>query len=95
MSANSLYFIELCDLNRTEVGVNDLLGRPLRNKSSNGMAFPHPRSRENHYRNDEKSNTGGVLWNFFKRAINITDYWNAKNDVNPADNRTFAGIFHD
>ncbi len=72
-----------------------LLGRSLRNKSSKDMAFPHPKSRKEHYRNDDKPNTGGVLWNFFKRTINITEYRNAKDDVNRAKNRTFGGIFHD
>jgi hypothetical protein len=59
------------------------------------MAFPHPKSRKEHYRNDDKPNTGGVLWNFFKRTINITEYRNAEDEVNPAKNRTFGGIFHD
>src|SRR5467141_4735430 len=72
-----------------------LLGRSLRNESSKDMAFPHPKSRKEHYRNDDKPNTGGVLWNFFKRTINITEYRNAKDDVNRAKKRTFGGIFHD
>ena len=72
-----------------------LLGRSLRNKSSKDVAFPHPKSRKEHYRNDDKPNTGGVLWNFFKRTINITEYRNAEDEVNPAKNRTFGGIFHD
>src|SRR5216683_2283052 len=72
-----------------------LLGRSLRNKPSKDMAFPHPKSRKEHYRNDDKPNTGGVLWNFFKRTINITEYRNGKNDVNRAKNRAFGGIFHD
>jgi hypothetical protein len=59
------------------------------------MAFPHPKSRKEHYRNDDKPNTGGVLWNFFQRTINIPEYRNAKDDVNPAKNRTFGGLFHD
>src|SRR6266487_2001484 len=67
----------------------------LRKKSSKDMAFPHPKSRKEHYRNDDKPNTGGVLWNFFKRTINITEYRNATDDVNPAKNRTFGGLFHD
>ena len=29
-----------------------------------------------------------------KRTINITEYRNAKDDVNPAKNRTFGGILH-
>jgi hypothetical protein len=59
------------------------------------MAFPPPKSRKEHYRNDDKPNTGGVVWNFFKRTINIPEYRNAKDNVNPAKNRTFGGLFHD
>src|ERR1700728_3786402 len=66
--------------------------RSLRNKSSKDMAFPHPKSRKEHYRNDDKPNAGGVLGNFFNRTIDITEYGNAKDDVNPAKNRTLGGI---
>src|ERR1700704_3266812 len=59
------------------------------------MAFPHPKSRKDKYRKEDKPNSGGAIWNFFKRTINITEYRNAKDDVNPAKNRTFGGIFHD
>src|SRR4030095_8991153 len=69
--------------------------RSFRNKSSKDIAFPHPESRKEHYRNDDKPNLIGVLWNFFKRTINVAQYRNAKDDVNPAKNRTFGGIFHD
>jgi hypothetical protein len=58
------------------------------------MAFPHPKSRKDNYRKEDIPNSGGVIWNFFKRTINITDYRNAKDDVNPAKNRTFGGIIH-
>src|ERR1700732_5352397 len=71
-----------------------LLGGSLRNKSSKDMAFPHPKTRKEHYRNDDKPNPGDVLWNFFKRTINITEYRNAKDDVNPAKNRALGGIIH-
>ena len=27
---------------------------------------------------------GGIVWNFVKRTINITEYRNTKDDVNPA-----------
>src|SRR5271167_4069108 len=74
---------------------SSFIGRSLRNKSSKEMAFPHPKSRKVYYRNDDKPNTGGVLWNFFKRTINIPEYRNDKDDVNPAKNRTFGGLFHD
>ena len=45
------------------------------------MAFPHPKSRKDNYRKEDKPNNRGVLWNFFKRTTNITEYRNAKDDV--------------
>ena len=74
---------------------NVLFDRSLRNKSSNDMAFPHPKSRKENYTYEDKPSSGGVVWDLFKRTINITDYRNGKDDVNPANNRTFSGIFHD
>src|SRR5271157_3007405 len=68
--------------------------RPFRNKPSKDMAFPHPQSRKQHYGNDDKPNTGGVLWKVFKRIVNIAGYRDAKDEVNPAKDRTFGGIFH-
>jgi len=59
------------------------------------MAFPHPQSRKDHYRKEDKPSCGGIVWKSFKRTIDITKYRNAKDDVNPAKNRTFGGIFHD
>jgi len=59
------------------------------------MALPHPQSRKEHQRNDDKPNTGGVCWQLFERTINITEYRNAEDDVNTANNRADGGIFHD
>ena len=59
------------------------------------MAFPHPKSRKYHYWKGDKPSCGGVVWKPFKRAIDITEYRNAEDDVNPAKNRTFGNIFHD
>jgi hypothetical protein len=39
-------------------------------------------------------NSGGVFWDFFKRTINITEYLNDKDDVNPPKNRTLDTIVH-
>src|SRR5258707_7067941 len=36
---------------------SSFIGRSLRNKSSKDMAFPHPTSRKEHYRDDDKPNT--------------------------------------
>ena len=69
--------------------------RSLQNKTSKDMAFPHPQSGKEHYRDDHKPNTVGVLWDFFKRTVNIAEDRNAENDVNPAKNRTLGGFFHD
>src|SRR6267154_5715551 len=67
----------------------------LRKKSSNDMAFPHPQSRKDNYRHEDKPSSGGVVSDLFKRTINISDYRNAKDNVNPSKNRAFGGLFHD
>jgi hypothetical protein len=59
------------------------------------MAFPHPQSSKDNYRKGDKPNHGSVFGYFFKRTINVTDYRNAEDDVNPAKKRTFGGIIHD
>src|SRR5438876_7715370 len=69
--------------------------RSLRKKPSKEMAFPHPKPRKDKYGNEHKPSRGRVVWNLFKRTINITDYWNGQDEVNPANNRTFSGLFHD
>src|SRR5437588_5954099 len=67
----------------------------LRKKSSKDMAFPHPQSRKDNYRHEDKPSSGGVVWDLFKRTINITEYRNTKDNVNPSKNRTFGSFFHD
>ena len=59
------------------------------------MALPHPKSRQDHYRKEDKSNSRGVIWYLIKRTVDVTDYRNAYDDVNPANNRSFSGFFHD
>src|SRR5438876_9633041 len=68
-----------------------LLGRSFRNKSSKDVAFPHPQSRKDHYRKEDKPSCGGIAWKFFKRTINTTEYRNGKDD---AKNRTLGGNIH-
>ena len=58
------------------------------------MALPHPQSRQDNYRKGDKPNNRGVVRKLFERTINVTDYWNAEDEVNPAKNRTFGGISH-
>jgi hypothetical protein len=59
------------------------------------MAFPHPQSRNDHYRKKDESSCGGIAWEFVKWTVDIAEYRNAKDDVNPAKNRTLGGFFHD
>jgi hypothetical protein len=59
------------------------------------MAFPHPQSRKDHDRNEDKASRGGVVWNFVKRTVDITQYRNAEDKVNPAKNRTCDAPVHD
>ena len=56
------------------------------------MTFPHPQSGKDHYRNEDKPSRRGVVWNFLKRTINITEYRDAKDDVNPAKNRALGCV---
>jgi hypothetical protein len=58
------------------------------------MAFPHPQPRKDHHWKGNIPNNWGVVWKFFKGTINVTDYRNPEDDVNPAKNRTFDGISH-
>jgi hypothetical protein len=61
------------------------------------MAFPHPKTGKDHCWHEDKPSRVGVLWNSVKRTVNGTEYRNAKDDVNPAKNRTLLGdlCFHD
>jgi hypothetical protein len=71
---------------------NVLLSRSFGNKSSKKMAFPHPKTGKDDYWNCDKPNNGGVVRKLLKRTVNVTDYWNGKDDVNPAKDRTFNDI---
>jgi hypothetical protein len=59
------------------------------------MAFPHPYSRNDHYRKKDKPGSGSVAWKFFKRAVNVAEYRNSNDDVNPAKNRSYGALVHD
>jgi hypothetical protein len=58
------------------------------------MALPHPQSRQDNYRKRDKPNNRSVVRKLFERTINVTDYWNAEDEVKPAKNRTLGGISH-
>ena len=58
------------------------------------MAFPHPQSRKDQRRQEDKPNPKSVFRNFFERAINITEDRDAQDKVNAAKNRAFGGIIH-
>jgi len=50
------------------------------------MAFPHPESRKDHYRNEQIPSKGSVLWNLVERTIDVTNDRNANDQVNAAKN---------
>jgi hypothetical protein len=59
------------------------------------MAFPHPKSGNDHDWKEHKPGREGIAWKFLKRTIDIAQYRNAEDDVNRAEDRTFSGFFHD
>ena len=58
------------------------------------MAFPHPQSAKDDYRESDIPHDRSVVWKFLKRAIDIPNYRDSEDDVNPAKNRTFGGVIH-
>src|SRR6185437_998779 len=56
------------------------------------MSLPHPQSGKDHERKEDKPSRRGIAWKFVKRTIDITEYRNGKDEVNPAKNRTLGGI---
>src|ERR1700733_7213751 len=65
-----------------------LSDRAFRNKSSQEMAFPHPKSRDDNYRNEDLPNSRGVLGDFLERTIDISEDREAESDVNPAKDQS-------
>src|SRR5262245_8081739 len=59
------------------------------------MALPHPQARQDNRGNGDKSDHGGIFGKLFKRTVSITDDRNAKEEVNPAKNRTLDALGHD
>lgn len=55
------------------------------------MAFPHPKSRQDNYRNGDKPNDRGVVWELFEGTVNVAGDRNREDEVNPANNRTLGG----
>src|SRR5580704_5923171 len=61
----------LCFQFSSHFHASSFIGQSLRNKSAQDMAFPHPKPREDNYRDEEKPSNGGVVWNLVKRTINV------------------------
>src|SRR5579884_1980674 len=60
----------------------------------NHVTLPHPQSRKDHDRNENKPCREGIAWNFVERAINIAQYREGKDDVNPAKDPTCDAPAH-
>lgn len=59
------------------------------------MAFPHPQSGKENDGNENIPKHGGILLNFLRRPVNVTDDRKAKEDVNPAKYRALSAWVHD
>ena len=51
----------------------------------------HPVTGKHRYRNEDKPSNGRVLWNLFERTVNVTEYRNREDEVNPAKYRPNGG----
>ena len=71
--------------------MNLLFGKQL----SDGRAFPHPKSRKHDHGKIDKPEIRQILQRLRGRAINVTGKRKGKDDVGPAKDRTFGGVFHD
>src|SRR5215467_14907416 len=68
--------------------------RFFRKKTPHDVAFPHPESRNDHYRYENIPSGCGVLWNLVKGAVDIAENRNAEDEVNPAENCTREASIH-
>src|SRR5580658_673741 len=60
--------------------------RSLRNKSPKEIAFPHPKPRKEQHRKKDIPNAECVVVSIRRRIIDVTEYRNTTDDVNPAKN---------
>jgi len=58
------------------------------------MAFPHPQPGKDHERKKDKPSRRRITRKFVERTVNVAEYWNGKDEVNPAKNGTLAGNIH-
>ena len=56
------------------------------------MALPHPKSGSGEDRKEDEPNRWGVVRDLFKRTINVTNYRNGEDKMNPAKDGTFGGL---
>src|SRR2546423_1701601 len=70
-----------------------ICAQPYRNANDGEVnSCIHPISRKNNYRREDKPSNSGVVWKFSKRTVNVTEYRNRNDKVNPAEYRTFGGV---
>ena len=59
------------------------------------MAPPHPQAGKDHYRDEDEPRTEGVAGELVKRTVNIPEYGDSKDEVDPAENRPRNASVHD
>jgi hypothetical protein len=65
-----------------------------RKKPPNSLSFPHPQSREKNGWKIKVTKEWKIRASFVRRAINVSEQRQTKDDVRPAKNRTSGGVFH-
>jgi hypothetical protein len=49
------------------------------------MAFPHPQAGKNHHWQKNIPGSEGVAGKLIERAIDVAEYWDAEDNVDPAE----------
>src|SRR5687768_16541639 len=68
--------------------------RSFGKESPKGLALPHPQSRQHQHGKEDVPGRCGVLRKVLERTVNVAGDRNGKDDVNPAEDRTFGGAVH-
>src|SRR6185369_14954317 len=65
--------------------------RSSREQSSHHVPFPHPQTTCDNHWYGNVTYYWRIVWKLFKRTIDITNYRNSKDYMNPAENSTLRG----
>src|SRR5688572_12074046 len=67
---------------------------PLREQPPDDVTLPHPQSRQNHHRKEDKPDEVSEIRERLERTVDVADDGDGKDDVNPANDRALSGFPH-